>query len=151
MLQILVAVIQRFNVKRCPLSLKFYHLFVCISLKQTLLVDNNLCKSVKILISEQYLTYPVGMVSTNNQQKIYSGQIYKPLQQKPFYVMFLIKKRLADVQYLIRNFMIRSTEAAIYRCSSEQVFLKILQCSQEGTCVGITFQWNCSPPALQLY
>ena len=144
MLQILVAVIQRFNV-----SLKFYHLFVCISLKQTLLVDNNLCKSVKILISEQYLTYPVGMVSTNNQQKIYSGQIYKPLQQKPFYVTFLIKKRLADVQYLIRNFMIRSTEAAVYRCSSEQVFLKILQCSQEH-CVGITFQWNCSPPALQL-
>ena len=145
MLQILVAVIQRFNV-----SLKFYHLFVCISLKQTLLVDNNLCKSVKILISEQYLTYPVGMASTNNQQKIYSGQIYKPLQQKPFYVMFLIKKRLADVQYLIRNFMIRSTEAAVYRCSSEQVFLKILQCSQEH-CVGFTFQWNCSPPALQLY
>ena len=139
MLQILVAVIQRFNVKRCPLSLKFYHLFVCISLKQTLLVDNNLCKSVKILISEQYLTYPVGMVSTNNQQKIYSGQIYKPLQQNPFYVMFLIKKRLADVQYLIRNFMIRSTEAAIHRCSSKQVFLRILQYSQESTCVGISF------------
>ena len=139
MLQILVAVIQRFNVKRCPLSLKFYHLFVCISLKQTLLVDNNLCKSVKILISEQYLTYPVGMVSTNNQQKIYSGQIYKPLQQNPFYVMFLIKKRLADVQYLIRNFMIRSTEAAIHRCSSKQVFLRILQYSQERTCVGISF------------
>ena len=139
MLQILVAVIQRFNVKRCPLSLKFYHLLVCISLKQTLLVDSNLCKSVKILISEQYLAYPVGMVSTNNQQKIYSGQIYKPLQQKPFYVMFLIKKRLADVQYLIRNFMIRSTEAAIHRCSSKQVFLRILQYSQESTCVGISF------------
>ena len=139
MLQILVAVIQRFNVKRCPLSLKFYHLLVCISLKQTLLVDSNLCKSVKILISEQYLAYSVGMVSTNNQQKIYSGQIYKPLQQKPFYVMFLIKKRLADVQYLIRNFMIRSTEAAIHRCSSKQVFLRILQYSQESTCVGISF------------
>ena len=32
-LRILVAVISRFNVKDCPLSLKFHHLFICISLK----------------------------------------------------------------------------------------------------------------------
>ena len=25
------------------------------------------------------ISNPVGMVSTNNQQKIYSGQVYKPL------------------------------------------------------------------------
>ena len=30
-LRILVAVIRRFNVKRCPLSLKFHHLFICMS------------------------------------------------------------------------------------------------------------------------
>ena len=41
--------------------------------------------------------------------------------------MFLIKKRSADVQCLISNFMIRSTEAAVRRCSSKYVFLKILQ------------------------
>ena len=63
-------------------------------------------------------------VCTNNQQKIYSDRIYKPLSQKPFHVMFLIKKRSADVQYLISNFIIRGTEAAICRCSSKQVFLK---------------------------
>ena len=63
-------------------------------------------------------------VCTNNQQKIYSDRIYKPLSQKTFHVMFLIKKRSADVQYLISNFIIRSTEAAICRCSSKQVFLK---------------------------
>ena len=34
-------------------------------------------------------------------------------------MLFLIKKRSADVQYLICNFMIRSTEAAIRRCSSK--------------------------------
>ena len=117
-LQILVAIIPRFNVKRCPLSLKFCHLFICISVKQTSVyckMTNNLCKSVKILISTIF--YPVGMVSTNNQLKIYSEQIYKPLQQKPFHVMFLIKKRSADVQYLISNFMIRKTKAASHRCS----------------------------------
>ena len=50
-LRILV-VIGRFNVKRCPLSLKFRHLFICKS----------------------------GMVSTNNQQKIYPEKICKPSQ-----------------------------------------------------------------------
>ena len=137
-LQILVAVIQRFNVKRCPLSLKFCHLFICISLKQMSCSGQQpalICQSPDI----RTISYPVGMVSTNNQQKIYSGQVYKPLQQKLFYVMFQIKKKLADVQYLIRNFMIRSTEAAIHRCSSKQVFLRILQYSQESTCVGISF------------
>ena len=34
-------------------------------------------------------------------------------------MLFLIKKRLTDVQYLISNFMIRSTEAAVCRCSSK--------------------------------
>ena len=53
--------------------------------------------------------------------------------------MFLINKRQADTQYLINNFMIRSTDAAVRRCSSKQVFLKILQYSQEGICVGISF------------
>ena len=136
-LRILV-VIGRFNVKRCPLSLKFCHLFVCISLKQTLCKGQKLAK---IFQNPDIRTifYPVGMVSTKNQQKIYSDQIYKPLQQKPFHVMFLIKKRSADVQYLISNFTIRSTEAAVRRCSSKQVFLKISQYSQENTCVGISF------------
>ena len=33
--------------------------------------------------------------------------------------MFLIKKRFAGAQYLITNFMITSTEAAIHRFSSK--------------------------------
>ena len=52
--------------------------------------------------------------------------------------MFLIKKKLVDVQYLISNFMIRSTETAICRGSSKYVFLKILQYSQESASVGIS-------------
>ena len=65
--------------------------------------------------------------------------------------MFLIKKRSADVQYLISNFMIRSTEADVCRCSSKKVLLKISRCSQESTCVGISLWYNCSPPVLRLY
>ena len=135
-LRILVAVIWRFNLKKYPLSLKFCHLFVCISLKQTLCSGQQpaqICQNPDI----RTVFYPVGMVSTNNQQKIYSEQIYKP-QQKPFHVMFLIKKRSAGVQYLISNFIIRSIEAAIHGCSSQQVFLKITQYSEESTCVGIS-------------
>ena len=54
-LRISVAVIQRFNVKKKSLSLKF---------------GCNLCISVKIVISEQItlaaIFYRVGMLSTNN-------------------------------------------------------------------------------------
>ena len=35
---------------------------------------------------------------------------------------------------------IKVSEAAVRRCSSEYVLLKILQYSQENTCVGVSFQ-----------
>ena len=43
------------------------------------------------------------MVSTNNAQRTYSIQIYKPSQQKPSHIMLLIKKRRSsdDTQYLL--------------------------------------------------
>ena len=53
--------------------------------------------------------------------------------------MFLIKKRSADDQYFITDFMIISTEAAVRIYSSKWVFLQTLQYSQENTCVGFSF------------
>ena len=55
------------------------------------------------------------MVSTNNQQK----NIFWPDLQTFVVETIPCKKRLADVQYLISNFMIRGTEAANCRCSSK--------------------------------
>ena len=65
-LQILVAIIPRFNVKRCPLSLKFCHLFICISLKYMSCSGQQpalICQNPDI----RTISYPVGMVSTNRQ------------------------------------------------------------------------------------
>ena len=53
--------------------------------------------------------------------------------------MFLVKKRSTDAQYLITNSMFISTEAAVRKCSSKWVFLKILQYLQEKTCVEFSF------------
>ena len=91
---------------------------------------------IKIDIKQQVKT------SLNLSNPDISDQIYKPSQQKPFHVMFLIKKRSANAQYFITNFIIISyvsKEAAICRCSSKKVFLKILQYSQENTSVGFSF------------
>ena len=88
-LRILVAVTQSFNVKRCPLSLKFCNLIICISLNRLYVVDNNLHKSVKILISEQY--FMIFWADLNIRSKNHS-------------ILFLIKKRSTDVQYFISNF-----------------------------------------------
>ena len=42
-------------------------------------------------------------------------------------------------------------EAVVCRCSSKQVFLKVLQTSQESTHVGGSFQKNLQAQGLQLY
>ena len=44
-----------------------------------------------------------------------------------------------------------SSEAAVRRCSSKEVLLNILQYSQEETCAGVSFLYNCEPSGLQLY
>ena len=43
------------------------------------------------------------------------------------------------VNYIICSLDLRNKEAAIRRCTSEQVFLKISQRSQENTCAGVSF------------
>ena len=55
-LRILIVVIRRFNVKRYPLSLKFRHIDNRHRHNRHYVVDNNLHKSVKILVSEKYFT-----------------------------------------------------------------------------------------------
>ena len=42
-----------------------------------------------------------------------------------------------------------SSEAAVRRCSSKEIFLKTLQYSQENVCVGVSF--GVRPEGLQLY
>ena len=44
-----------------------------------------------------------------------------------------------------------NVEAVVRRCSSKQVFLKILEISQENTCVRAFFEQSCRPSTLQLY
>ena len=112
-------------------------------------VDHNLHKSVKVLISEQYFTLLEWFLLTIGK-KIFWADL-QTFVVETFHIIFLINKRQVDAQYLINNFTIRSTDAAVRRCSSKQVFLKILQYSQEGICVGISFWYNCSHPVLQLY
>ena len=58
---------------------------------------------------------------------------------------------MLNLSNILGILLIRGTEAAVRRCSSKQVFLKISQYSQENTCVGVSFEYNCRPPALQLY
>ena len=43
------------------------------------------------------------------------------------------------VNYIICSLDFRNTEAVVDRCTSEHVFLKLVQCSQENTCVGVFF------------
>ena len=43
------------------------------------------------------------------------------------------------VNYIICCLDFRNTEAVIRRCTSEKVLLKISQCSQENTYVGVSF------------
>ena len=40
---------------------------------------------------------------------------------------------------IICNLDYRNTEVVVRRCTSEQMLLKILQCSQESTCAGAPF------------
>ena len=44
-----------------------------------------------------------------------------------------------------------TSEAAVHRCSSKQVFLEILLYSQEKICDGVSFQQSCKSCGLQLY
>ena len=41
------------------------------------------------------------------------------------------------------------SETAVCRCSSKEMFLKILQYSQEKTCIGVSF--GIRPESLELY
>ena len=124
-LRISVAAMPRFNVKKESLVFKIlppiYLHIIKIDIKQWTTTCVNLSK---ILISKQItlavIFYRVGMVS-NNLQKICSDDIHKPLQQKPFYVMFLAKKRSADAQYLITNFKYDQEEV------QKQLFADVLQ------------------------
>ena len=43
------------------------------------------------------------------------------------------------VNYIICSLDFRNTEEVARTCTSEQVFLKISQCSQENACVGVSF------------
>ena len=125
-LRISVAAMPRFNVKKESLVFKIlppiYLHIIKIDIKQWTTTCVNLSK---ILISKQItlavIFYRVGMVSSNNLQKIYSDDIHKPLQQKPFYAMFLTKKRWADAQYLITNFKYDQEEV------QKQLFADVLQ------------------------
>ena len=42
------------------------------------------------------------------------------------------------VNYITCSLDFRNTEAVVRRCTTEQVFLKISQCSQENTIVGVS-------------
>ena len=116
-------------------------------------MDNNLSKPVKILISEQ-IPLPVifyfGQVfvfymSINKSvlewflliiSKQYPLTRFTNLLSRNHSMLFLIKKKLADPQYLITNFMIISTETAVGRCSSNWVFLKFAILARKHLC------WN---------
>ena len=89
------------NVKRCPLSLKFRHPIICIALNRHYVVANNLRKSVKILISEHF-TLLEWFPLTISKKYILSRSTN--LCSRNHSMLFLIKKRLTDVQYLISNF-----------------------------------------------
>ena len=108
---------------------------------------NNLSKPVRIIISEfLFLTLLLFFCRSSNKNmlELFLLIISKEctptrstnLLSRNHPTMFLIKKRCP---ILIANFMIRSTESAVRRSSSKQVFLKILQYSQESTCVGVSF------------
>ena len=57
--------------------------------------------------------------------------------------------------FMLETFKLTSkekpSEAAIHRCSSKYVFLKIWQYSQKNTCVGVYFRWSCRPEGLHFY
>ena len=54
-----------------------------------------------------------------------------PLSRNYPTLCFLIEKRRSeDAQVLLTNVIIRSTEAAVHRCSGNKVFLEILQHSK---------------------
>ena len=64
---------------------------------------------------------------------------------------------LADRRNLSRDFtaeflhvlcLMIAKEVAVHRCSLKQVFLKILQYSQENICAGVSFWYSCRPETL---
>ena len=60
----------------------------------------------------------------------------------------------ADIHHLnlyLINYVFRSTEAVIQRCSLEKLFLEISQNSQENTCARVSFLIKLQVLALQLY
>ena len=118
-LRILVAVTQSFNVKRCPLSLKFCNLIICISLNRLYVVDNNLHKSVKILISEQYFTLLEWFLLTISKKYILTRSTNLCSRNHSMLCFWLRRDQQIIPIFIIINFMIRSTEAAICRCSSK--------------------------------
>ena len=109
--------------------------------------DSNLSKPIRIIISKfLFSTLLLFFCRSSNKNmlewflliisKEYTPTRSTNLLSRNHPTMFLIKKRCP---ILIANFMIRGTESAVRRCSSKQVFLKILQYSQENTCVGVSF------------
>ena len=53
--------------------------------------------------------------------------------------LFTILKKMFSPSRTLQAILIECTEAALRRCSSKQMFLKISQISKESTCLGASF------------
>ena len=72
-----------------------------------------------------------------SKHKLGGAKVCKAEQVKKYFVNPKTENEVFGqyVNYIICSLDLRNTEAAVRRCTSEQVFLKILQCSQENTCI----------------
>ena len=69
-----------------------------------------------------------------------------------FYLTVVSKKKFSYVEHFLYGFgllLLQNAESVARRCSTKQVFLKLLQNSQENTCVGVSLLVKFQPGGLQ--
>ena len=76
-----------------------------------------------------------------SEHKFGGAKVCKAEQGSKYFVNPNIENEIFGqyINHFICSFDFRNTEAVARRCTSEYVFLKISQCSQENTCVGVSF------------
>ena len=77
---------------------------------------------------------------SKSKYKLGGDKVCKAEEVRKYFVNPKIESfQLVCINYIICSLDFRYTEAVVQRCSWEQVLLKIWQCSQENTCVGVSF------------
>ena len=78
-----------------------------------------------------------------SKHKFSGAKVQKAEQVRKYFVNSKIENEVFGqyVNYIIFSLNFRNIEAVVRRDTSEQVFLKILQCSQEKICIGVFFKY----------